>query len=160
MRPWRRVPADEWRGALASVVREVLTPAVTRALPPDWAGPYDEARARNWINDRDAEGTNLLVVNRATHVAIGLVILNRPPGPDGEANELRIGYLLAEHAWGKGFASELLTGLVAWGENEPGIGSLAGGVARDNAASRRVLEKAGFEVAEPGGEELLYRRAV
>ena len=54
--------------------------------------------------------------------------------------EVRLGYLLAENAWGKGFASELIEGFVDWCRGQEAITSLAGGVEADNAASRRVLE--------------------
>ncbi len=56
---------------------------------------------------------------------------------------MRLGYLLAERAWGKGIASELIRGLVEWCRKS-GIASIVGGVERNNIASRRVLEKNGF----------------
>ena len=60
------------------------------------------------------------------------------------AVEIRVGYLLAEPYWGRGFASELIAGLVAWCRQQPSVEFLAGGVAADNPASARVLEKNGF----------------
>ncbi|WP_146158226.1 GNAT family N-acetyltransferase, partial [Enhygromyxa salina] len=53
--------------------------------------------------------------------------------------EVRVGYVLAEHAWGTGYTSELLRGFTAqWDERRPPARLLAG-VARENIASRRVL---------------------
>ena len=53
--------------------------------------------------------------------------------------------MLAESAWGKGFATELITGLVNWCR-ENAIKSITGGVEHNNPASARVLEKCGFSV--------------
>ena len=70
---------------------------------------------------------------------------------DGEPSEVRVGYVLAQHAWGKGYASELLRGFATlWDEVRPNVMLLAG-VSKNNAASRRVLEKAGFPHFGEGG---------
>jgi len=158
-----RLAVAEWRSASPpwtedrriEVVCALLTEPVTRTLPPPWRGSYDATRARQWIGERDAEGTTLAVVERATGEAIGLVILFETSEPAGV--EVRLGYLLAETAWGKGFATELVRGLVDWCRGTDGIASLAGGVEHGNVASARVLEKAGFELADDRGEEQLFR---
>ena len=65
---------------------------------------------------------------------------------EGESNagiEVRLGYLLAETAWGSGLASELVCGFVDWCRRQE-IASIVGGVGSENIASRRVLEKNGF----------------
>lgn len=85
-----------------AVVRETLTQWVvallsdeqtTGKLPPPWQGPYDNARAAQWMADRDREGTVLLAAERDTGDNVGLVIL----GVDGR--EVRLGYVLAECKW-------------------------------------------------------------
>ena len=68
--------------------------------------------------------------------------------------DVRLGYLLAESAWGKGLASELIEGFVRWCRGEAAIRSLAGGVNPDNAASIHVLEKNGFLPVEDEHGEL------
>jgi RimJ/RimL family protein N-acetyltransferase len=81
---------------------------------------------------------------------IGLIILFESAyGTDG--SELRLGYMLAESAWGRGLASELVSGFVEWCQNNE-VASVTGGVERNNIASRRVLEKCGF-VCEPSTQE-------
>mmetsp|Transcript_18083 Transcript_18083/g.33682 ORF Transcript_18083/g.33682 Transcript_18083/m.33682 type:complete len:88 (-) Transcript_18083:963-1226(-) len=70
---------------------------------------------------------------------------------------LRLGYMLAENAWGKGYASEIVAGFVEWCHKRD-IKSISGGVEPDNVASRRVLDKCGF-IAEPNtgeSEEQLF----
>ena len=126
-----------------------MTEPVTRALPPGWQGPYDLERAAEWIAERDREGTTLLVTERSTRDAVGLLILFETETEDRAGIDIRIGYLLAESAWGKGFATELIAGFVEWCRLQGGIYSITGGVALDNPASIRVLEKNGFR---PAGE--------
>ena len=46
-RGWHAVAFEGARGrGLADVVAELLTPAVTRTLPPQWSGAYSVDRAR------------------------------------------------------------------------------------------------------------------
>ena len=148
---------------LARVVTAIMTEPVTRSLPPDWQGPYDIDRAENWIAERDQEGPTLLVVERATGEAIGLVILFEFEADHLSGVDVRLGYMLAESAWGTGLASELIAGFVDWCRSRGRIRSLAGGVASDNPASARVLEKNGFRPIEdpddhPEGEQIFELR--
>jgi RimJ/RimL family protein N-acetyltransferase len=152
--------ADSWhasgRGDLGRIVATILTEPVTRSLPDSWHGTFTPDRARAWIKERDREGTTLLVAESGTGNPVGLVILFEVSLANGI--EVRVGYFLAEASWGKGFATELVEGLVRWCRAQTGIQSLAGGVARDNPASKRVLEKNGFLLSESegdGGEETL-----
>lgn len=55
-----------------------------------------------------------------------------------------LGNSLGQSAWGKGYASELLAGLVL---HVPKTGfRLLGGVGRENPASAHVLRKTGFQI--------------
>lgn len=144
--------------ALATNVAGILTAPVTAPLPRDWHGSYGPDRARAWIADRDREGTTLLVVDRARERPIGLLILfgSQPRGAE-DATEVRLGYLLAEEAWGQGYASELVAGLVRRCRAVGGIAALEAGVAPDNAASARVLTKNGFAPLTTTSAEDQYR---
>jgi len=137
---WHTIsPDDSKQESLDNIVINILTPKVTQSLPPHWQGIYPLDRARNWIKERDEEGVTLIVIEQSTQTAIGFVILFE----DATGNDLRLGYLLAESAWGKGYASELIRGFVEWCKNND-VARATGGVERDNNASRRVLEKNGF----------------
>ena len=161
-----RLTCKEWHAltdgyalsdSLESIVKDLLSPKVTESLPPPWQGDYSIERARNWIAERDAEGVTLLVLEKSTCRPLGLIVLFEMEAAQGMV-ELRLGYLLAESAWGRGFGSELVQGLV---DNcrKLRVASLVGGVAADNLASIRVLEKSGFErlPATNNGDEYLYR---
>lgn len=79
-----------------------------------------------------------LVFDRATGELLGSTGLE--PNDDGTVTT---GYLLVESAWGKGLASEILAAMVdqARAAGVPAVGAC---VHPDNAASVRVLEKAGL----------------
>lgn len=69
-----------------------------------------------------------------------------------------LGYRVAERAAGRGLATEAVVELCGLAARRYGLRTLRAAVAERNAASRRVLEKAGFvtsgraEPAEIGGE--------
>jgi RimJ/RimL family protein N-acetyltransferase len=146
VKEWNSLSAEDWeRQPLSQVVITLLTQPVTRWLPTAWQGPYTEERALTWIDERDGEGTALLIIERSSRAPAGLVILLETNAEDVVGStDVRLGYLLAESAWGKGIASEMLSGFVAWCRQQAAISSITGGVHRDNVASQRVLEKNGF----------------
>ena len=160
---WHSICSDECnQEGLENIVINILTPKVTQSLPPQWQGTYSLERARNWIKERDEEGVTLIIVEKSnqnaksTQTAIGFVILFE----DATGKNLRLGYLLAESVWGKGYASELIQGFVEWCKDND-ISSITGGVEADNIASRRVLEKNGFiceSDANEGAEQMFVLR--
>ena len=111
------------------------------------------SRAQEWIRERDQEGTTLLVIDKSTNESVGLVILIEVDSENAnDGIEVRLGYLLSEPAWGKGLATQLVKGFVAWCQTQVPIATLAGGVDADHPASIRVLEKNGFSPVEAEGE--------
>ncbi len=142
-------PPDRQHGSLAQVVATMLTEPVTRTLPTAWQGSYTVSRAREWVRERDKEGTTLLVIDKSTKEPVGLVILIEVDSENAiDGIEVRLGYLLSEPAWGRGLATELVGGFVDWCRTQASIATLAGGVDADNPASIRVLEKNGFRLVE------------
>ena len=145
VKPWHAVPGDEWpKLDLAAVVAEMMTEPVTRYLPEGWQGPYSLHRAGAWVTEQDNESPMLLVIERQSREPAGLVILFESPAIPHDLLDIRVGYLLAETAWGKGLATELISGLIRWCRNQPTIGSITAGVDPTNEPSRRVLERLGF----------------
>ncbi len=71
--------------------------------------------------------------------------------------EVRVGYVIAEEFWGRGFASELVGGLVRWCQDRTDVASIVGGVANKHPASARVLSKNGFVADSMTENETLYR---
>lgn len=154
--PWHGV-ADRLDVDLASVVAEMVTVRTTVALPESWRGDLSVERARGWINDRDADASTLLVAEFPPEQPVGILVLGEVPLP-GPGVDLRIGYLFAESASGRGLATELVAGLIDWARTQPRVRTLTGGVDPANRASVRVLEKCGFRVIdEPDPGAIVYR---
>ena len=125
------------QNGLLDELSSVLTPAVLDPLPPSMQMP--EGGIADWARALLADAQCLVV--RQDGQLVGLLIL--ADAGDTEKPTLHVGYLFAEQVWGRGYASELLTGLVAT-VSRSGPMRLVAGVAKDNPASARVLVKAGF----------------
>ena len=158
---WHRSVAEMGRDDLSRIVTGMMTAAVTQALPGDWHGRFTKDRAELWIAERDLEGSTLLARERTSDDAVGLLILHEVEIGQGTDVEVRLGYLLAESAWGMGLGGELVSGFVDWCRGQPEVGSLTGGVAETNVASIGILKRNGFlpvkESNAASGAELIYR---
>jgi ribosomal-protein-alanine N-acetyltransferase len=75
---------------------------------------------------------------------IGAVNLN----PIGNSQMLQIGCQLKRDWWGKGFASELTKRVLEFAIGEVGLTAVYGVFEKDNAVSRRLLQKLGFVWSE------------
>jgi [ribosomal protein S5]-alanine N-acetyltransferase len=75
---------------------------------------------------------------------IGAVNLN----PIGSSTRLQIGCQLKRDFWGQGFASELTKRILDFALNEIELPAVYGVFQKDNAVSRRLLEKLGFILEE------------
>jgi len=71
-----------------------------------------------------------------------------------------VGYFFHPDAWGHGFATELVRRCAELADRELRLPALSAFAHPSNAASRRVLEKAGFGVVRfvPEMDRLLFRR--
>lgn len=64
-------------------------------------------------------------------------------------SEVEVGYHLGPKWWGKGIASEVAIALLRYGFETLGLEKIVGLAYAENAASRRVLEKAGLAHVGP-----------
>lgn len=171
-----RVGNLESTDAVFESISHMMTAPVTNSLPPSWQGEYSPDRAKSWSAECAEGGTTVLSISSKSDVApslIGLVILFaevREEDLDSSAVDLRLGYLLSEQAWGQGFASEVVAGLVRWcrdsgrSSSAPGpadglrpvVKRVLGGVALDNPASKRVLLKSGFKLLKEEEREEIF----
>ena len=135
---------DRRQQPLEIIVSAILTEPVTRSLPSLWQGEYTAERGREWITERDQEGTTLLLIEKSRREAVGLMILAEARPDKGRGTDIRLGYLLSEGSWGTGIATEAVDGFAGWCRGQTCIASISAGVGRNNVASRRVLEKTGF----------------
>ena len=82
-------------------------------------------------------------VRRDTRRYVGWFTLKYIP----DTVEVEVGYRLLRNAWGRGFATEGASELVRYGFDDLGLHRIVGLTHRDNAASQRVLQKAGLRPA-------------
>ncbi|MEX0298373.1 MAG: GNAT family N-acetyltransferase, partial [Kordiimonas sp.] len=121
---------------------QMLTPDVLAFLPPSMQ--VEDKAASEWIAERNTESIVLAAQDRQTNTLLGLLILTEFMKP--YTIEVRLGYLFAKQHWGKGYATELLHGLIDWCNQTNRPMKLLGGVVKDNKPSAKVLEKAGFGI--------------
>ncbi len=144
-----RLRAARWQELTEADLAALFAPKVVQWLPERFQ-PQDSDRARRDFLAAVAQQAEVIGLCGPDGQGIGLLILSHPEDGGKTRN---LGYLFAETAWGQGLASELISGLQA---HFSGSGMcLSGGVMLENAASARVLEKAGF-TPQPAGRATVY----
>jgi len=118
---------------------EILTPNVVGSLPPYFQNVNSIASARGWLKQVVSDGRLFIVKRIGESKAIGFVFLSTE-----NSGDTHIGYLLAESYWGKGYATEILKGLIDFIESEDQVTRLIAGVATENVVSIKLLQKLGF----------------
>ena len=123
------IAVPEARRRLATQLPDLLTPDVIAHLPPFF--DLTDQNINQWIDARDAESDIYLIREIGADAIIGLMFLTSPFN-----NDIHLGYLLGQLTRGRGYASELLAGLVS---HIPKTGfRLLGGVGRENPAFAHV----------------------
>lgn len=107
--------------------------------------PYPAGAAEAWIADqqRDYEAVtsiNFAIALQAEHILIGAIGLDFVP----EHRHARLGYWLGKPFWNKGYATEAVKGVLAYGFTRPDLHRIYAGHFLNNPASGRVLQKAGM----------------
>ncbi|MDE2563466.1 MAG: GNAT family N-acetyltransferase [Sphingomonadales bacterium] len=126
---------EDWRELHGAIADEAIVRNLARA---PW--PYSPDDARDFIAlPRDPRLPRFLVTLPG---ADGARIIGGC-GLHADEGEVALGYWLARHAWGKGYATEAACALLGLAR-ALGHRKLAACHAIDNPASGRVLRKAGF----------------
>jgi len=105
--------------------------------------PYSEKDAREFLEgallDRNAGTRHVFgLETRIGGELIGCIEINMGRGGD------TVGYWIAQDHWGHGYATEALLAISRFAFQNAGKDELCAAVHPENAASVRVLEKAGF----------------
>ena len=79
------------------------------------------------------------------------------PWKDADPKEVELGYRLRRSAWGKGYATEGSRALIRKGFTELGVRRVVAETMAINAASRRVMEKAGLRYVRTFHQEWPWR---
>lgn len=117
-------------------------PEVTRHLV--WVPHRDVAQAEDHIRrclaGWEAGGEYVwFIETRTDHAVIGSIAAR------DQAHGINLGYLLARDAWGHGYMAEAVDAVASWFLSRATVERVWATCDVENAASARVLEKAGFE---------------
>jgi len=133
-------------------ITELLTSKVVENLPPYFRNINSILDAQEWFNKMVSESRLFMVKDTGTNTIIGFVFVFV-----GNNADAHIGYLLGESYWGKGYATELLKGLIDFIKHENKIKRLIAGVATNNIVSSKLLDKLGFvKSASENNETVFY----
>jgi [ribosomal protein S5]-alanine N-acetyltransferase len=128
----------------APLARHADSLAVWRQLRDRFPHPYrveDAERFLASVVGKEPETDFAVEVEGEAAGAIGLTL-----GIDVERVSAEIGYWLAEAHWGRGIATQAVAEFTAWGIERYGLTRVFARVFDGNAASIRVLEKAGYRL--------------
>jgi ribosomal-protein-alanine N-acetyltransferase len=135
----------KWKHSdLESLVKNANNYKIARNLRDIFPYPYTIEDGKEWIEFTQNEdwGYNFAIaLNDKAVGGIGLII-----GKDMERKSSEVGYWLGENYWGQGIASSALKCIVKFAFNKLNIERIFAVPLEQNIASRRVLEKNGFDL--------------
>lgn len=126
----------------------LFAPNVVADLPPDFVAARSFEQQEQVLRELKQEAHVLVISDHES--VVGLLLLFE----EAEQQAVRLGYYFKETAWGRGYASECLAGLLNVCE-DLGLAVIAG-VVTANGASIRVLEKRGFRRIAQNGNVVEY----
>lgn len=135
--------------AMAEMAREKDTFLYIRRLQVMTEEDYQQFLLLKLEQIRLGKGYHWAVWLKSDGAFIGAVNLN----PIGTSERLQIGCQLKRDYWGRGFASELTRRVLDFAVGEAGLSEVYGVFQKDNAVSRRLLDKLGFVWVENKTEQ-------
>jgi [ribosomal protein S5]-alanine N-acetyltransferase len=137
LRPWSLTDANQ----LAKIADNKN---IADNLRDGFPNPYSLSDANKWLNliipINDPPRFFAILSNNYLAGSIGIVTKD-----DIYRKNIEIGYFLAEEYWGKGIITNAIKAATAYAFSRFDIVRVYAEPYADNAASRRVLEKAGFQ---------------
>jgi [ribosomal protein S5]-alanine N-acetyltransferase len=133
-----RVPAPRDAPSLVRLLSNYLVSGRTGVIPY----PYCAHHAHVWIAHvlgHPGDFARLITLRSNPKIVVGAVGARSLDSPSPA-----VGYWIAEHFWGRGYATEALVALVSALFESHTVGCLKATIAIGNARSARVLHKAGF----------------
>lgn len=154
-RPWAEADLPRFRALLDD-------PRVWAHLPERYPAPLTEAMAADLIALSNAAPHHEVRAVTVAGQPVGQVRIAFPPGSD-DRREAELSYWLGTAHWGRGIGSAAVAAFAdRCFRRHPALEALVARVHRDNPASARVLEKAGFRRLGPAPDApdiLLFRRS-
>lgn len=133
-----RSPAAQDVSRLAALANDPDIARMTLRMPH----PYSAEDAESFIlavAGQDPSRAATFLIEHEDHGPVGVIGLfeDKDPAPE-------VGYWIGRPFWGRGYATEALEAALVWASKRWKRRALVAGHFSDNAASGRVLEKAGF----------------
>ncbi len=119
--------------------------------------PYKEEDAVNFIEKLKGESPQQTFAIEFEDQLVGCIGIH--PQDDVYRLSAEIGYWIGEPYWGKGFATEAITGVIAYGFGELELIRIYAGCFDFNIPSQKVLLKAGFH-EESVSEKAIIKNGV
>jgi RimJ/RimL family protein N-acetyltransferase len=144
-----RAPRAQDAKALAAVANDLRIAENAARLPH----PYRVRDAEDFIAQLSHDNQEIaFLITLAGDEIIGVcgIAMSSRRGPE-------LGYWIAVRHWGRGYATEAARAVIGYAFTELGHNTLSASVRVNNPASRRVLEKCGFQWS---GVELRRIRAI
>lgn len=113
-------------------------------FPPEWPGDalgFFPGLAEQLRLHPDGESWGGTLIEKASLTAVGQMGTKGPPDAAGTVD---LGYGMNPSYQGRGYMTEAVQSLTAWLLAQPGVRRVTADCLETNAASVRVLEKAGF----------------
>lgn len=129
---------------------------------PDWPAPDDVDVAKMYLSNPASDDLGRRfgpyeIVWTETGTVIGGIGLFGPPDESGTTE---VGYGVAPSFQGRGVATEALLGAVTGLAGVAGLTTVIASTDHDNAASQKVLTKAGFAYTHRDERKLYYTRSL
>jgi len=142
-----RTPHRDDAPAIASLANDKRIAVSTARIPHPY-GLNDAEQFIAWVSGGDGKAAFVITLGATLIGACGL---------DQRGDGLEIGYWLGVPYWSCGYATEAVRALIDHAFDDLRCETLAAGVRVSNPASRRVLEKCGFQWT---GVRLMRVRAI
>ncbi len=133
----------KWKHSdLESLVKNANNLNIAINMRDGFPFPYTHNHGKQWIEF--AKSNDCIFAITVDNEAVGGIGLNI--GEDIERISAEVGYWLGEEHWGKEITSSALKGMNKYGFNELKLERIFAVPLEQNIASRRVLEKNGFNL--------------
>lgn len=137
LRPWTLNDLD-------SLVRHANNPAIAKNMTDKFPYPYTTDNGKAFISFAMQGNPVHIFAIDVNGEAVGGIGIH--PQTDIQCRNAELGYWLAEPFWGKGIISAAIRQMIDYGFNTFEISRIFARPFGTNAASQRVLEKAGFSL--------------
>lgn len=121
-------------------------------LPTYFHGINSMNDAQCWLKEMRSSSRLFIVKDSDNNTIIGYIFVSKENETDAH-----IGYLLEEQSWGKGYATEILKGLIDFLNQENRIKRLIAGVDSNNIVSCKLLIKLGFVIDSTNDGTIFYK---